>query len=644
MSSLPLLCALGRHRTDPLAQWNDGYYFARCKRCGHDLVRTAFGDWTIPRGYRVVWAAHQPEAEAASLVRDGNGTVRAKAIQARPLHAGERPVEFPIRDADLVAPKRDAMPDDLERRPERREEAMSAETVAVPSLAGAEPPVTDAIREPDPAPAATPPCTNEMRGGTQAMFCDRRADAGVTGDRSGPGVVPSRRHDDAGPPSIHADLALEPPPVVNGYDRMPAFLFPARPSDGAASYAHALMDDEDDRDDDDQDDVGQYDADRDDNGPDEEPDEELVDQDDLFAEAPAPAEPQAPRYLVIPDFMDGGPVEVPYDLRTGELLTDRPSPPSRPAEPMRNEVLDEDRRDGAPGPTWRDAIRDRAQAVAGSGLNFMRSRRPASNPGSIDSLASITASLSVPPATTPVRAPDRLAPPSMSKPASPRNDVAQPADALPSVTKELHSGSVAAVSPVVKRGAAPLLGEASDVGIGGTGTTKADDPAAQAFAQFDPAALRRGQPPRSKSFLRRHSGIAAAAVFGGFVLAAALVQNSPDRTARLMSRLQTPVAETPAAERAVRAPQAKVAMSRPVPVSVGPRATATRVPSGDRAFVTASLLNCRSIPSDDGDTVRRLTRGAAVTVLGADPGWVSVSHQGRQCWASAQFISTTRPL
>lgn len=58
----PLLCELGRHKTDALAVWNDGYYFSQCARCGQDLVRTAFGRWTVPRGFRVVWAAQPPQA------------------------------------------------------------------------------------------------------------------------------------------------------------------------------------------------------------------------------------------------------------------------------------------------------------------------------------------------------------------------------------------------------------------------------------------------------------------------------------------------------------------------------------------------------------------------------------------------------
>lgn len=59
-ATLPLLCALGRHKTDLLDRWSDGYYVTRCRRCGLDLVRTAFSGWTAPKRYRVVWKAEPP--------------------------------------------------------------------------------------------------------------------------------------------------------------------------------------------------------------------------------------------------------------------------------------------------------------------------------------------------------------------------------------------------------------------------------------------------------------------------------------------------------------------------------------------------------------------------------------------------------
>ena len=65
---MPLICSLGFHRPPPIARWNHGYYFSKCKRCGADLVRTAYGRWQVPKGFRVIWQAQPPaHAEAATL-------------------------------------------------------------------------------------------------------------------------------------------------------------------------------------------------------------------------------------------------------------------------------------------------------------------------------------------------------------------------------------------------------------------------------------------------------------------------------------------------------------------------------------------------------------------------------------------------
>jgi uncharacterized protein YraI len=63
-----------------------------------------------------------------------------------------------------------------------------------------------------------------------------------------------------------------------------------------------------------------------------------------------------------------------------------------------------------------------------------------------------------------------------------------------------------------------------------------------------------------------------------------------------------------------------------------------------KRFVTASLLNCRSSPAEAAKPVRRLRRGEPVQVLAMEPAWASVSHKGRQCWASSRYISEDEPL
>lgn len=81
---MKLLCALGRHRPEPWPRWNAGYYFARCKRCGRDLVRTAYGDWGIPKGCRVVWQTTPPENALTAHLATDDEPVRATYPLARP--------------------------------------------------------------------------------------------------------------------------------------------------------------------------------------------------------------------------------------------------------------------------------------------------------------------------------------------------------------------------------------------------------------------------------------------------------------------------------------------------------------------------------------------------------------------------------
>ena len=48
-------CILLGHAAADDGRWNQGYFFARCKRCSCDLIRTS-GDWSqVPLGYQVNW-------------------------------------------------------------------------------------------------------------------------------------------------------------------------------------------------------------------------------------------------------------------------------------------------------------------------------------------------------------------------------------------------------------------------------------------------------------------------------------------------------------------------------------------------------------------------------------------------------------
>lgn len=62
---MSLLCALGGHEAGRGEIYNGGYYFARCRRCERDMIRSG-GAWQmVPSGHRVVWRSgrHQHSVE-----------------------------------------------------------------------------------------------------------------------------------------------------------------------------------------------------------------------------------------------------------------------------------------------------------------------------------------------------------------------------------------------------------------------------------------------------------------------------------------------------------------------------------------------------------------------------------------------------
>jgi hypothetical protein len=431
---LPLLCALGRHKTDLLVRWNDGYYFTRCRRCGLDLVRTAFSGWTAPKRYRVVWQAEPPasieQVRSAPQAEAETPPVATSALEsqtpaASPEITQNGQVEFPIRENSPAAGVGQSM----------IEEAFAARPAQDDSLLD---------------------------------HADSEAE-GLQGREDGGAPLPIE--------DVLQSLQSEPETLE------------------LMHHANQQVEKE-----------------------------VLVDRGAGFIEERRPSPPIPPRvkYPVIPDFMDEEFPGITWDPSTGRMIADE-RPTSDTASP-----------EARPG--WREAIRGKAQAATASGLERLRTR---------------TADLAPPPEST--------AEPSQSQ-----------SQSLPA------SGY-------------------------------------------------------SRSFLERHGGLVAATVFGGFVLAAAMLDRGSSGEDRIAYRPELRTQD-------VRTRPVAVARQRSASVAARPSA------GGDDAFVTASLLNCRAVPADDGETVRRLSRGDAVKVLGADPGWVSVSHQGRQCWASAQWISTVKPL
>lgn len=52
---MTLLCAMGGHEAGPDEVYNGGYYFARCRRCRRDMIRSGPAWQMVPSGHRVVW-------------------------------------------------------------------------------------------------------------------------------------------------------------------------------------------------------------------------------------------------------------------------------------------------------------------------------------------------------------------------------------------------------------------------------------------------------------------------------------------------------------------------------------------------------------------------------------------------------------
>ena len=66
--------------------------------------------------------------------------------------------------------------------------------------------------------------------------------------------------------------------------------------------------------------------------------------------------------------------------------------------------------------------------------------------------------------------------------------------------------------------------------------------------------------------------------------------------------------------------------------------------TGQPAFVTASLLNCRSAPAREAESLKVLMRGDFVRLLARDGEWVSLVYEGGQCWALVRYFSLDQPI
>lgn len=164
-----ILCSLGWHRPGGAVRWNAGYYFAHCERCGHDLVRTAYGSWQVPRGFRVVWQSTPPpemappQLVAADGAAEGSGRLPIEEVLR---HLDSEPP--PPETAAEAPPGADAPVDDpapeQASEPDADEETRHAEEAFVPGalVPGAlVPGASEAPEAPPPAPPA--PAADEPR-------------------------------------------------------------------------------------------------------------------------------------------------------------------------------------------------------------------------------------------------------------------------------------------------------------------------------------------------------------------------------------------------------------------------------------------------------------------------------------------------
>jgi hypothetical protein len=68
--SVKLFCSIGGHSASEQRMRNAGHHFARCTRCGIDLVEHE-GRWsTAPKGFRIIWKSVPREAEPILELQD----------------------------------------------------------------------------------------------------------------------------------------------------------------------------------------------------------------------------------------------------------------------------------------------------------------------------------------------------------------------------------------------------------------------------------------------------------------------------------------------------------------------------------------------------------------------------------------------
>lgn len=95
-------CLAGNHAPNPNPVLNQGFAFARCTRCGRDMMRSHNAWRRAPKGFRIVWKRRPAtKPDPAQLALDLSAPVRDPAA---PIPAAPRRPRARLRAAtDLAA-------------------------------------------------------------------------------------------------------------------------------------------------------------------------------------------------------------------------------------------------------------------------------------------------------------------------------------------------------------------------------------------------------------------------------------------------------------------------------------------------------------------------------------------------------------
>ena len=682
---MPLLCDLGWHRPDPIARWNDGYYFSKCSRCGRDLVRTAFGQWQVPKGYRVVWQQKPPETrEEIALVPEtageaANGAEQSPPAASAPVAEAEQPVA-----AEPVAVVEAPMPSFAAATPEPEVLAAQAEVAAAQRSAE----VTETA-EPEPATAAFEPPADEPLLPLNGPAPAAQSEAVITieppqAERPLPDHFPIEdllhQSNGTGGHEVHEAGTAIPehsaPAPSGGRQELPieevlrhlhSTPLPPTPSEDEASESLVAADELD----------GAYQAETSLEPAADQPAVEEVEppveaaleevaaepegQEDVSDKAPGPEGNAA-----LPEVAeDGIAAPAPADIHKEEApkvlqrdlpephfeprgqpaepsaeISQPPPPPERQLRPIKRyssdwDFMKEDEED--PITTFWEQTEPAASAeepsVAAPSEPEERVAEEARQPDEplSQSLAPAAMAEEVPPAAEdPKPRPMAVAighSDPFAAPPEPQLDAAAPVKDTVPVFRPIESSEPIEDSVDVVE-TPPWVDRMAE----GDGEEEA---------------------PRSRTSRFVITATVSMAVLAVVALLASQPQNSPAPTASQQPAAASPDAApippkqenrssskaAPAAAKKAALERSKIAASAAPPVS----APLPALPGRAQAFVSASVLQCRSAPVDRAAPVRKLVRGAQVQILAREGEWMSIAHKGRQCWAAARFLSAAEP-